>query len=150
MTRAAHTLVSATGSAPASASIESFAQVSMRRCSLLDSRSSSHPQVLKRISHELAEEQIPSTTSYAASPVTTFAAPSTSLAVPSTYSRQPSPLSRSQDLPTFEYWDGIVAEPPQDDYSSFFETLASEDWASTAVSGSDGGGESTGLLAATW
>ncbi|KAI5474464.1 Zn(2)-C6 fungal-type transcription factor [Pseudohyphozyma bogoriensis] len=69
-------------------------------------------------------------------------------AAPTPYGQMAPP----QNLGNFEYWPEGLQPPPQQDFTAFFDTLASEDWTAAFNSGSESG-ETSGLLGqmqATW
>ncbi|KAM0750228.1 hypothetical protein T439DRAFT_326177 [Meredithblackwellia eburnea MCA 4105] len=129
--RAAHALVP--GSAPSE--IESFAHV------------------LQRISREASrEEQISAATQQQDAPFT----PAPATYVPPSSNPQYLPVEQNPEVPLqqFEYWPAENGVQQQQDFTSFFDTLASEDWTAAfgTGTGSDSGAESglLGQMAATW
>ncbi|KAK4704674.1 hypothetical protein P7C70_g1528, partial [Phenoliferia sp. Uapishka_3] len=129
---AAHTLVSGSGAPPG---VESFAHV------------------LQRVSQEVSAEDhgVPLHDAPPAAASQHLARPTAPLS--ETYGSNLIAAGASQDGSTFGYWSegGLAAGQ---DFTSFFDTLASEDWTAAFGNGtgSDAGGDLAlmGQLAATW
>ncbi|KAL8287023.1 hypothetical protein RQP46_004029 [Phenoliferia psychrophenolica] len=116
-----------------------------RAAHTLISSSGQPSEVLHRIGHQVSADDPD-----VAAPAPAFVPAATSQVQVAPYTEAP-----QADASAFEYWgDGGLGSAPPQDFTSFFDTLASEDWTAAfgTGTGSDSGAE-TGLLgqmAATW